>query len=240
MLLTFVDQRARTPSEHTRRLRGGGAAAKAGAATTLAGRAVTTTALAAAAERGALATEGGGILAATALAAAVAVAATVAAASAAEAAALARGARGAVAAPAEASTVLAAAQPGRRGAALLLLVGGGHAVVREAEEFTEVGDALVRQEIVVVLPGETVAHKLARCERFHQLQDGEVAHVFDLGVFLELLVIFGNHDTICTRGKAHTARVSEAAPHAQTMPAHAPDAPDAPVPHSSPVLPEKV
>jgi len=234
MLLTFVDQRARTPSEHTRRLRGGGAAAKAGAATTLAGRAVTTTALAAAAERGALATEGGGILAATALAAAVAVAAavaaTVAAASAAEAAALARGARGAVAAPAEASTVLAAAQPGRRGAALLLLVGGGHAVVREAEEFTEVGDALVRQEIVVVLPGETVAHKLARCERFHQLQDGEVAHVFDLGVFLELLVIFGNHDTICTRGKAHTARVSEAAPHA----------PDAPVPHSSPVLPEKV
>ena len=229
MLLNFVDQRSRTPSEHTRRLRGGGAAAKAGAATTLAGRAVTT-ALAAAAERGALATEGGGILAATALAAAVAVAATVAAASAAEAAALARGARGAVAAPAEASTVLAAAQPGRRGAALLLLVGGGHAVVREAEEFTEVGDALVRQEIVVVLPGETVAHKLARCERFHQLQDGEVAHVFDLGVFLELLVIFGNHDTICTRGKAHTARVSEAAPHA----------PDAPVPHSSPVLPEKV
>jgi hypothetical protein len=59
-------------------------------------------------------------------------------------------------------------------------------------------------------------------------------------VLLELLVIFGNHDTICTRGKAHTARVSEAAPHAQTMPAHAPDAPDAPVPHSSPVLPEKV
>jgi hypothetical protein len=213
MLKPLLDQRARTPSENTRRLRGGGgAAAKARAGTTLARRAVTTsttTALAPAAERGALATEGGWRLAVATSFAAIAVSAAVAAAvttSSASKATLTRGARGAVTAAAEAAAVVA--QRARRGAALLLLVCVGHDVVREVEVLAEVGDSFGRQKPVVVLPRETVAHELARDEGLHQLEDGEVAHILDLGVLLELLVIFGNHYTICTRTQAHAEHVS--------------------------------
>eukprot|EP00960_Hanusia_phi_P004503 131414-Hanusia_phi.AAC.4 len=103
------------------------------------------------------------------------------------------------------------------GASLLLLVCVGNNHLREVEVFTEVLDALVGQEPVVVLPGVGVANIPAGTERrgrqmlllpartgnsrqrLHQLHHLKVGDVGDLHVGTSVLVIGSDNHALCNR-----------------------------------------
>ncbi|GIL55765.1 hypothetical protein Vafri_11292, partial [Volvox africanus] len=91
--------------------------------------------------------------------------------------------------------------------AVRLLQGGGHDLAGQIEVLTQVINALVGQEPVIVPPGEALGHQLLGLEALHELDNLQVGHTGYLRVLLKVEVLLGLKDTLLKEVLVHLPAV---------------------------------